>query len=324
MYGQMIEKNICLLLGAGASSHLGFPLGEGLKNSILLELDQMRKSDLSRYPEGIRDSGEDLDEFYERLHMGDWNSPDAFLEDYPQFMNTGKYLICKQLAEKEHQSDFIGKIGWYKHLINAIRVDDLDDLKHNRLSIVTFNYDRSIDHRLHGYVKAKSKSRDDEEAWQIVKESFEIIHLHGSLGEYPKYKYGSTDDIYARSQDIKIISEVEVEERSDGYVNDTFKRASECLMFTDRVVVLGFGFAKDNVKRLKYFQEKKVDKSSFNRGRDFNKLPEERDIIIAMGNQNLVYKKSTEEWMKQWGLREKTHFRSADDLFDNELNPFIF
>lgn len=327
----MIEKNVCLLLGAGASAHLGFPLGEELKHSIVEELGNMVNRDLSHHPEGIRDSGEDLEEFYERLKMGDWNSPDAFLEEYPQFMNTGKYLICLLLALKEQKSDFNRSTGWYKHLINAIRVDDLDDLKHNNLSIVTFNYDRSIDHRLHGYVKAKSESRDREEAWHIVEEAFDIIHLHGTIGEYRAYEYGTTDEIHERSKDIKIISEVEAEQREDGFVNETFKKASELLNNADRVVALGFGFAKDNVDRLRYFEEKYTSKSEqqdvWNMRKVGRKSPtrhESREVIIAAGNIPNVYRRSMEEWLFQWGLSDNVYFDDANTFFEQTRNPFIF
>ena len=39
----MIEKPTVLILGAGASNHVGFPLGNGLKNEICNRIDSIIK-----------------------------------------------------------------------------------------------------------------------------------------------------------------------------------------------------------------------------------------------------------------------------------------
>lgn len=326
----MIEKNICLLLGAGASAHLGFPLGKTLNHKIMGELKKIKDgtSEISEIEK--LNSPEERDQFYEKLEMGDWDSPDALLEDYPQYYDTGKFLICKVLADKEKQSDFVENMGWYQNLIKAIRVGNIEELKENKLSIVTFNYDRSIDYRLHKYVQVQFDIRDRDQSWGIVEESFDIVHLHGTIGKYPVYEYGTQNNIFGRSRDIKIISEVESEAsyRDDGFVNDSFKKASELLHNADRVVVLGFGFAKDNVNRLQYFTETDTSGFQLDFGDDqdledrFN--ADKREIIIAMGNQHPVPQKSTKEWLKQWGLGEKISFWDANELFERELNPFVF
>jgi hypothetical protein len=234
-----------LLLGAGASAHLGFPLGNDLRDEILKELRSLKNSPETDLPEPIRSDAPLIEEFHDKMFYGNWWSPDAFLEHHPKFLNLGKYLICKQLARCENMHGQGGRWGWYEHLVDAIHSDTSSNLKHNKLSIVTFNYDRTIDFRLHMYVTHRfGHSKDD--AWRIVQSAIPIVHVHGTLGDYPRWPLQDTTSLFERSRDIKIISEAQDS-------SPEFQRASELLNAADRVVVIGFGFAPRNVDRLQFF-----------------------------------------------------------------------
>lgn len=296
----MLSKKTCLLLGAGASAHLGFPLGAKLRIDILDILRDLRNK--QTWPEEFIRSEEDPLLFYERFAHGNWSSPDAFLEKHREFIKTGKYLICRCLASCEKDWIITSQGGWYDKLISSIHVNHPDKLKENKLSIVTFNYDRSIDFRLHKYVENQFEI-EPSKAWDILTESIPIVHVHGTLGKYPESPYGDTTNFYERGQDIKIISEVEEK-------TNEFERASDLLNEADRVVVFGFGFAPDNVRRLNYFREQEV---------------EDRDIIIATGpSQGSAAEDSTADWLKQWGLVKNKHHYPVDTerLFNIHLNPF--
>jgi len=243
---EVLSKSTCLLLGAGASTHLGFPLGSELRLSILDELRRMTDQDVESLPATLQADAHRRKEFLDKLHHGIWPSPDAFLESYPRFMNLGKYLICRVLAKCERPYGAgNGTWGWYDHLVNAIHADSPSRLKDNRLSIVTFNYDRSLDFRLHMYVTHQFDVPESE-GWQILQDSIPIVHLHGLLGEYPRWGIDSTNGVLERSRDIKIISEV-------ADVTPEFEKASQLLHAADRVIVIGFGFAQRNVERLRFF-----------------------------------------------------------------------
>lgn len=298
----MLPRRTCLLLGAGASKHLSFPLGDELRKKMLFELLGQKDKEHDKLPDDFRRAGEDLSAFYDKLAYGNWSSPDAFLEHHREFIQTGKYLICRCLSEFEQPWGVTQNGGWYDRLVSSIHVDDPQQLKDNSLSIVTFNYDRSIDFRLHKYIEHHFGMPSDE-AWQLLSDSIPIVHVHGTLGEYPKWGYGDKSSVWERGQDIKIVSEI---------AEDTpeFQRASELLNSADRVVVLGFGFATDNVRRLNFFKEH--DK-------------EDRDIVIATGNgQGGVHEKETADWLAKWGLaKNKHHFAiDANRLFDIHVNPF--
>jgi hypothetical protein len=266
------------------------------------ELLSQKDKEPSDLPEDFKRGGENLSAFFDKLAYGNWTSPDAFLEKHPEFIQTGKYLICRLLSRYEQPWGVVQNGGWYDKLVSAIHVDDPMKLKDNELSIVTFNYDRSIDFRLHKYVENRF-GMPSYDAWQTLVKAIPIVHVHGSLDEYPRSAYGDQSSLWERGQKIKIISEVEENPPE-------FQYASELLNSAERVVVFGFGFATDNVRRLKFFRECEND---------------DRDIIIASGNTlGTAHKKETAGWLSQWGLIEEEHYfqLDANRLFDIEVNPF--
>lgn len=298
----MLSKKTCLLLGAGASTHLGFPLGDQLRKNILSELNGQKDKPADELPSEFSRSGEDLQLFYDRLAYGNWSSPDAFLEKHREFIKTGNFLICRSLAQHEDHWNVTSRGEWYDRLVSSIHVDEVTKLKDNALSIVTFNYDRSIDFRLHKYVE-NHFGLDSSTAWDILTEAIPIIHLHGTLGSYPEIPYGDKSNIFERSQSINIISEIE-----DGL--DQFRRASTLLNEAERVVVFGFGFATDNVNRLGFFEKQEEDK---------------REILIATGpSKGARQKAEQQQWMSKWGLLPSKHFWTHDcNAFLNQVcNPF--
>ncbi len=299
----MLTMKTCLLLGAGASAHLGFPLGADLKYQILGELNSQRKKPKDQLPEDFRKGAEDLNEFFEHLAFDDWSSPDAFLEKHPEVMTTGKYLITRSLSQCESEWGVASNRGWYNRLISAIGVDHVDKLKRNQLSIVSFNYDRSLDFRLHKYVERRFKLTPDD-AWQTLNDAIPLIHLHGILGEYPKWPFGHQADFHERAQSIKIVSEI-------GDNLPAFQQASKLLNDADRVIVIGFGFAPDNVRRLNFFKEQSL---------------EDRTVIVAAGpSGGSEYQKKVDATLQRWGLKPGVHYHMYDTnlFFDYGLNPFI-
>jgi hypothetical protein len=289
---------------------MGFPLGEHLRKKMLFELIGQKDKRREELPEEFARGGEDLQLLYETFAYGPWSSPDAFLGRHREFMQTGKYLICRCLAQYEQPWGVTQGGGWYDRLVRAISVQDPSQLKDNQLSIVTFNYDRSIDFRLHKYIERRF-AMDFHSAWNLLQESIPIIHVHGTLGSYPHWSYGEQGDLWERSQDIKIISEVE---------DDTpeFRRASELLNNAERVVVFGFGFADDNVRRLRFFK-------SYSDSDIADGIGDERDILIATGDpRGRADQQTRDTWLRQWGLlRDRHHFSCpADTVFDHVRNPF--
>ncbi|QDV51003.1 hypothetical protein [Gimesia fumaroli] len=301
----MLKYKTCLLLGAGASQHLDFPLGFKLKQDMLAELARLRKLSSEDLPDVYKTNDFDknkINKLYKGLLYSDCPSPDVFLEKNPEYMKIGKYLICLKLVEYEIEDKFITHAGWYEQLRSALKVDSPEKLKDNRLSIVTFNYDRSLDAWLHQYIENEFRLSSDE-AWKIFNESIEIVHVHGVLGKYPDFTYGDKNKIFKRSQSIKIVSEADSQQ-------EEFEKASRLLKNSERVIVFGFGFATENVERLDYFEKKEL---------------EERKVLIAAGPfTGGAARDALDEWLGQWGLIRGRHFYqvTANEIFSSHRNPF--
>ena len=104
----------------------------------------------------LRDFGQDLG-------RATHDSVDRFVRDNPRHQFIGKALICQNIllrmyAFKDHwlelrsftDQQMGGRRNWYLQLVNLIRegAKSASDLRDNRLTIVTFNYDLSLEHAL--------------------------------------------------------------------------------------------------------------------------------------------------------------------------------
>ncbi|MCG2688642.1 hypothetical protein L6250_03355, partial [Candidatus Parcubacteria bacterium] len=227
----MINNRIVLVLGAGASCHLGFFLGQelieevyrfvhgqtkGIKNlgvpktafggedslievwegnSILLErflkLAEYKKDNGQEY------SSEDIKEFAERLHRAQPPSIDFFLEKNPQYSLLGKICIIFCLSRYEDQngwnyfpSKFPERLkddypdhGWYKYLWHKLidGCETFEDFKKNEISIITFNYDRSLEYYLMEAIKSFFNIAEEKAAEAVS--VIQVHHVYGKLGK---------------------------------------------------------------------------------------------------------------------------------------------
>lgn len=145
---------------------------------------------------------------------------------------------------------------------------------------------------------------DSEEAWELLSEAIPIVHVHGTLGEYPAIPYGNRQKAHERLGSIKLVHEAE-------NATPNFKRASKLLNEADQVVAIGFGFGEDNVRRLNFFRECSNDS---------------REIKIAAGRRVAGEDtKRSERWLSRWGLQREQHvyFVDANQFFSRYPNPFV-
>ena len=219
------------MLGAGASQTYGLPLGYELMKEIL---DGISSEDNALFRR-LRDLGNDtsdINSFHENLLYSDQPSVDAFLEHWDKFVDMGKQAIATCLIPKESESQFPHRSiqkgdSWYQYLMGKLSVSSPDEFTKNKLAIVTFNYDRSIEHYLFTTLKHRYDLQDKECADLVSK--IPIIHVHGSLGNlpwqgYPSRPYGprssrphgtdiSDAEIKSASLQIKVVSEADKRSR---------------------------------------------------------------------------------------------------------------
>ncbi len=247
----LITSPTVLILGAGASAHVGYPLG----SQLVSELCALRgNSSLENLPAGWTSAA--ANDFLTRLSRSGHYSIDAFLETVPEHAALGKYLIARELKRREVVDALFpphSTGSWYQYLLNVLLRDTGAAHFHpNSLEIITFNNDRSLEAYLHHALQSRFRIPDDEAA--TVLSEIPIVHVHGILGSYPAVPYiasSGPEELLAISQQIQIIHEIK--DVSDGFCNEMFERANGMLKGAERIFFLGFGFHSDNVRRFRFF-----------------------------------------------------------------------
>lgn len=262
----MIKEKVTIILGAGASYPYGFPLGGELKDMIL---DQI----LSHHPIHEKDQlgpflkqfgyPDDIQkEFAVQLKESMQPSVDAFLFERSEFVDIGKLSIAANLICFEKKYNLLSKSDggesnknkWYTYLLNLM--GNRSEFKSNNLSIITFNYDRSLEYFLYYALRARF-NLSEQEVTDYVK-SIPIIHVYGQLGEALFLNSNGRDysnlldygNLKKSAESISLIYE-----KNNVEVNsENLKTAHNTIEETDLLIFLGFGYLEENIKRLKLEQ----------------------------------------------------------------------
>jgi len=260
----MIADETVLILGAGASKPYGFPTGNELRKHILYELlglDELAAAENGDSSDAItrildHHSVDELRKFRERFYYSSHCSIDFFLREHLDFdsRQLGKRVIAASLIGMERDEKIFSMQDWYQYLYNNFMLSEagIDTFTKNKLSIVTFNYDRSLEHF---FFKALENGFNKPTDFAVsALSSIPVLHVHGSLGNYchsntpnsPQYRHYSPDmskkSFDAASEMIQIFSEkwnVEALHRPIDYL----KRAK-------RIGFLGFGYEETNLMKL--------------------------------------------------------------------------
>ena len=251
----MIRTRTVLVLGAAASLPYGFPVGAELRRRICMSNN--RNLAVALRGAGVADNQlEDLVEIFRRWGPG---SIDRFLEEWSEFAEVGKLAIAATLIPAEIPAKVFPGDGphesWYELLWTALAARS-GLFRENQLSVITFNYDRSLEYYLWEHLAVLHRGNLPEALRDY--QSVEIIHVYGSLGDLPVY--GGTGRAYSPElepyEDILIsaASRIHIANR-DGDEPPDFQRARELLESAHRIVFLGFGFHEENVDRLGRFRE---------------------------------------------------------------------
>jgi hypothetical protein len=246
----VINTPTVLILGAGASAHLKYPLGGNLLNEVVSLCHNDWFKELCK-----PDYGPDfVDEFRIRLSRSGFYSVDAFLEENTDLLNIGKFAmaICLKGKELDHLMFPPNNPGWYQTLFNAMHCTDPFDFRSNRLTIVTFNYDRSLEHYLYNLIQNRYRLKSELAAGTLAQ--IPIIHVHGILGDYPAVTYSkdaSNQEYRCIASQVKVIHEIA--DAPDGFCTVEFAQAHQALQESERVFFLGFGFHEPNIRRFRFF-----------------------------------------------------------------------
>ena len=247
----MITKPTVLILGAGTSNDFGFPVGRSLLLQICHGLSASNQH-LFRWM--VQECGYDeqgVEEFRFALDHSGQQSVDAFLERRPEFLDIGKAAISCALIPCENEEQLFARstdVRWYEYLFNKMNAP-WDEFGNNKLSIITFNYDRSLEHYL--FESLKYTHGKDDEAVAGLLNKMAIVHIYGQLGRHPYLggqvrPYNQTITIEIVEQCVKEINIVHEDTEPSVFAN-----AHKVLENAEEVCFLGIGYDPTNLQRLK-------------------------------------------------------------------------
>ncbi|MBQ0946338.1 hypothetical protein KAK07_23565 [Ideonella sp. 4Y16] len=216
----------------------------------------MKASELEMVPisEDSRARNNRADEFLFSFNRSQAKSIDAFLARRSEFSDLGKLAIAIQILKLEQPGVIYEGLApgrWFSDLLHAMDAP-WDQMNQNRISFVTFNYDRSLEFALSTALQYRHGKTPNEV--EVLMKEFPIVHAYGQLGSLnpddPSFvQYGAhsnpmdTRFLFRAMQGIQVIPE-----GRDG--SDTFSEAQALISRADAICFLGFGFDETNVRRL--------------------------------------------------------------------------
>lgn len=271
----MITKRTVIILGAGASYPYGFPLGRELFNLVVDD----NSSNLQNKMSEIGFDPEYLLEFRSALRRSRFPSVDAFLESTRSFMDIGKAVMAYFLIRCETEDKLYATANsqdWYRYLYEMMHSVELDEFANNKISFITYNYDRSLEYCLLNALKSGFPDVSTIKATSIL-DSIPIIHVHGELGKLKELdSHGRKYHPDTSSEEIKIAMDGIGVVHEDKDNNAAYLKARKELKSAENVIFLGFGYHPKNVERLQ------LDKNLSTKARVLG-------TIIGMTNDEVRY-----------------------------------
>jgi hypothetical protein len=251
----MLTKQICLVLGAGASQPYGFPTGGELMQYIRgTQPDEW-------WPLAKAVTGFGPDEhaaFVSRLSGSGVTSIDQFVGGNPASEKYAKALIAQFVGRAEDTANVLnrppGTSDWANYLKERIvnNVWKFEALKPRWPHVVTFNYDRSFEEIIlqrlvHSFEDATQPLVAD------LLRKWQIVHVHGSLGDHPALTADGSGRPFERTLDPAAleaaISRILLvhDAKKD---SPEFTRARALIQDAESVFFLGFAFHSSNLEKL--------------------------------------------------------------------------
>jgi hypothetical protein len=252
--GGVIVAPTVFVLGAGASHPYGLPLGRQLYQAVLDQFGTMTALRLAvAAMTGL--ASNQIDGFINALRYSGLRSVDAFLERRTEFVDVGKVLMAAELLSRENQEAlWAADENWMQYLYARMVTARLEEFAQNEVSFITYNYDRTLEHFF--LVSLTNTYGAEVNDCADVLRKVAMIHLHGRLGylhwqsskDVVPFQTGgplSLQTLETCRREIRIVHEDIADREED------FKRARELLQKARRIYLMGFGYASQNVERLK-------------------------------------------------------------------------
>lgn len=291
----MIQYPTVLILGAGASIPFGFLSGRGLLVQICENLRDATSNPFRALVSHVKALGfgpQEVASFGYELKRSGQTSVDAFLERRPEYVEIGKRAISYALIPSENEDNLVKRTKvahWYEYLFARMADVRWEEFRHNNLSVITFNYDRSLEHYLFLSLR-HTYGKDDAHTARLLQATIPIVHVYGQLGTHLYLGGGSRpyeptvtrETVEHCAKEIRILHE--------GEQAETFSTAHDLLKEARKVCFLGFGYHKTNLERL---QLAGIAKGSKILGSAFGLLNAEKfnvlDLISQLSGGRQIY-----------------------------------
>ncbi|RYG92714.1 hypothetical protein EU803_00990 [Loktanella sp. IMCC34160] len=276
------KRSNVFIVGAGASTNFGLPVGENLKLEIgrLLDFqpsragfgefgDNLLKRTLSHvgtvreyglsYPDLLRAAQETSSAMTIAPTIDNWIHKNR---NYDEFVLVGKLAIARVLSMAERSSPLFVKddniyrmldynnVGgsWLAGLATQMLTgSDFDDFIQSlsNITFITFNYDRCIEQFFLWLARIYFGEVDNADKRTL--DALEVIHVYGSLGDLdttfgPRTGYGCDLDIHGLLQ-----ASEKIHTFTQGVSEENIRvRIHDALSNCEVLTILGFGFDRIN------------------------------------------------------------------------------
>ncbi len=293
----MLAKPTVLILGAGASSEFGFPLGIELRRKILeivrIQNGNVIDSDFRRLLTSglVKLNSNILHRVFSILENGMLTVPsiDDFIEthkDDRDLVNYAKLIITKiihsyerdlfrthEIYKKDHNSEFKNlKDNWlislFTILCDGVSLSNLDQLFKN-FSVINFNYDRSFEFIFMDLISRRFNLSED--AVTAILPKLQLYNPYGKIAplspQGTNLTFGNVKAGIPLGTDFGPEYYVELSQNiltySEG--NQAHEEFKSWLENAENIIFLGFGFHPQNLKLLEHSVAVKKRKIFFTR-----------------------------------------------------------
>jgi hypothetical protein len=255
----MVTEDTVFILGAGASVPYGYPSGAELRLDICKRFVKriISLGQIHHYPEPeVKEVIQKARPFCDAFFKSSTPSIDLFLARNTKFSEIGKMAILSSIFEAEKNSKFREDMDdkyksqdWYSLLFRKMTEDFISpnsyrDFCENKVTFVTFNYDRSLEHFLFESLSNAFGSAPKDEIINQLR-LINVFHVYGVIdklawqGGSTEYKVNySLATLKKMKDNVKLIHErIDLDSRE-------MKRA---MHNTKRFYILGFGYAEENL-----------------------------------------------------------------------------
>ncbi|MEM9480265.1 MAG: hypothetical protein AAGA58_11495 [Verrucomicrobiota bacterium] len=275
----MEHKRVIFVVGAGASSEVGLPLGNQLKGIIANHLKNERSSEINSAL--LREAHKSSDSsFQNKAYAASQKIAKAMAQapSIDNFVNAhaddayvklcAKLAIVTTILRAERESTLWCETFPQKDQINYRRIKDTwfarffdlitSDCRHQDLeprlssiAMIIFNYDRCVEHYLHLAFQNYYTISESDAAELVSK--IEIYHPYGSCGSLDFQdntngigfgEHVTSEELANASEGIRTFTEGTDSSKSN------IEALRECIGLGEKMVFLGFAFHDINLKLL--------------------------------------------------------------------------